>query len=286
MIAMRIIILFVILMQAMCLHAADAPPVAKERAHTASPNVQVLPQPMTIPGLDRQRTLRIYLPPGYAATKQRYPVLYMHDGQNLFDDATSFLGEWGVDETLDELARTRDIKLIVVGIDNGGENRIHELTAWDSAKYGKGEGRQYMAFIVDVVKPYVDAHFRTKADRTNTAIMGSSLGALISHYAIYQYPHVFSKAGILSPAYWFAPAVFDLAATRSLSTDTKIYFYAGGNEDENMLPNLNRMTSLLQSQGASQQNFSIRIDPAAQHNETAWRNEFPHAVEWLFGAPR
>ena len=283
---MRISILLAILIQAMSVQAADAPPAAKERAHTASPNVLVLPQPLTIPGLDRQRTIRIYLPPGYAATQRRYPVLYMHDGQNLFDDATSFLGEWGVDETLDELAKTRDIRLIVVGIDNGGENRIHELTAWDSVKYGKGEGRQYMAFIVDVVKPYVDTHYRTKPDRTHTAIMGSSLGALISHYAIYQYPHVFSKAGILSPAYWFAPAVFDLTATRTLSTDAKIYFYAGGKEDENMLPNLNRMTSLVRSQGLLPKNFSIRIDPAAQHNEAAWRKEFPQAVEWLFGTQR
>jgi alpha-glucosidase len=277
------IILLLVLTQAVCVRASDAPPAASQRAHTASPNVHVLPEPLTIPGLDRQRTIRIYLPPGYAATKQRFPVLYMHDGQNLFDDATSFLGEWGIDETLDELAKTRGFQLIVVGIDNGGENRIHELTAWDSAKYGKGEGRQYMDFIVNVVKPYIDEHFRTKPDRTHSAIMGSSLGALISHYAIYQYPQVFSKVGILSPAYWFAPAVFDFTATRSLPTDVKIYFYAGGKEDENMLPNLNRMTSLLRSQGVSEKNFSIRIDPAAAHNEAAWRKEFPQAVSWLFG---
>jgi predicted alpha/beta superfamily hydrolase len=280
---MRVIILLVVLTQVMCLHAADAPSAANQRAHTASPNVQVLPEPLTIPGLDRQRTIRIYLPPGYALAKQRYPVLYMHDGQNLFDDATSFIGEWGVDETLDTLARTRGLKLIVVGVDNGAENRIHELTAWDSVKYGKGEGRQYMAFIVDVVKPYIDAHFRTKADRANTAIMGSSLGGLISHYAIYEYPQVFSKAGILSPAYWFAPAVFDFTAAHSLSTDARIYFYAGGKEDENMLADLNRMTSLVQSRGTSLKNFSIRIDPSAQHNEVAWRKEFPQAVSWLFG---
>ena len=269
-----------------CLHAADVPSAAKQRPHTASPNVRVLPEQLTIPGLDRQRAIRIYLPPGYAATQQRYPVLYMHDGQNLFDDATSFIGEWGVDETLDTLARTRGLKLIVVGIDNGAENRIHELSAWDNPKHGKGEGRQYMAFIVDVVKPYIDGRFRTKPDRANTAIMGSSLGGLISHYAIYEYPEVFSKAGILSPAYWYAPAVFDFTTTHALSTDAKIYFYAGGKEDENMLPNLNRMTSLMQSQGISRKNFSIRINPTAQHNEAAWRREFPQAVSWLFGAQR
>src|ERR1700676_1669623 len=147
---MRKSILLLILMQAICVRAADAPSAPAQRVHTASPNVQVLPEPLTMPGLDRQRMIRVYLPPGYTTSKQRFPVLYMHDGQNLFDDATSFVGEWGVDETLDALAKTRDFKLIVVGIDNGAENRIHELSPWDNAKYGKGEGRQYMAFLVDV----------------------------------------------------------------------------------------------------------------------------------------
>ena len=95
-----------------------------------------------------------------------------------------------------------------------------------------------------------------------------------------------SKAGVLSPAYWYAPAVFDFTAARSLSTDARIYFYAGGKEDDNMLPDLNRMTSLVRSQGTSPKNLSIRIDPAAQHNEAAWRREFPHAVRWLFALPR
>ena len=103
---MRQIILLLILLQAICVRAVDTPPAANPRAHTASPNVQVLPEELTMPGLDRQRTIRIYLPPGYTASKQRFPVLYMHDGQNLFDEATSFLGEWDVDETLDDLAKT------------------------------------------------------------------------------------------------------------------------------------------------------------------------------------
>lgn len=283
---MRQCILLLVLLQALGVSAADTPATPNQRAHTASPNVQVLPEPLTLPGLDRQRTIRIYLPPGYAASKQRFPVLYMHDGQNLFDEATSFLGEWGVDETLDALAKTRGFKLIVVGIDNGGEHRIHELSPWDSAKYGRGEGRQYMGFIVDVVKPYMDRHYRTRPDRANTAIMGSSLGGLISHYAIYEYPQVFSKAAILSPAYWYAPPVFDFTAAHALSTDARIYLYAGGKEGEEMLPDFKRMTLLIRSQGIKEKNISIRIDPDAQHNEAAWRREFPQAVSWLFGAQR
>jgi predicted alpha/beta superfamily hydrolase len=89
--------------------------------------------------------VRIYLPPGYEQGTRRYPVLYMHDGQNLFDDATAYAGEWGIDETLNELAKSRGLELIVVGIDNGGAERIHELNAWDNPQFGKGEGEQYTA---------------------------------------------------------------------------------------------------------------------------------------------
>ena len=104
---------------------------AATRPSTAQPNVHVLPTPFRIPGLNRERTVRVYLPPGYAQTRRRYPVLYMHDGQNLFDDATAYAGEWGVDETLNRLAKLRGLKVIVVGVDNGGAERIHELNpAW------------------------------------------------------------------------------------------------------------------------------------------------------------
>src|SRR5206468_2794112 len=120
---------------------------AENRPSTAQPNVHVL-APLRMPGLERERTLRIYLPPGYEKTQRRYPVLYMHDGQNLFDAATSYAGEWGVDETLNELARSSHLELIVVGIDNGDLKRMQELNPWDNEKYGAGEGREYMRFIV------------------------------------------------------------------------------------------------------------------------------------------
>ncbi|QBB72401.1 alpha/beta hydrolase [Pseudolysobacter antarcticus] len=262
--------------------AADLPQATPKRLGSASPNVQVLPIPFTIAGLDRQRSIRIYLPPGYAKTNQHYPVLYMHDAQNLFDDATAFSGEWNVDEALDTLAKSHGLELIVVGIDNGGEHRLHELSAWDNPKYGKGEGKQYTAFIVDVLKPYIDAHYRSKPDRSNTAIMGSSLGGLISHYAIFQYPEVFGKAGIFSPSYWFAPEVFAFSAARPLPLDAKVYFYAGGKEGDKMLPQFNRMIALLQQPAQRHATFFVSINPVAQHNEAAWRAEFPKAVSWLF----
>lgn len=263
-------------------------PAEPAKPSTAQSNVHVL-APLAMPGLDRMRTIRLYLPPGYETSRERYPVLYMHDAQNLFDAATSYAGEWNVDEALNELARTKGLKLIVVGIDNGEKLRVNELNPWDNARFGKGEGAQYMHFVVDVVKPYIDAHYRTKADRANTAIMGSSMGGLISHYAIATYPKVFSKAGIFSPAYWLAPAIYADPAERKFARDAKLYFYAGGREGENAMPglgemevNMKRMVDAIRAAGVPSRNLVVDVNPEAQHNEAAWRAEFPKAVTWLF----
>ncbi len=265
--------------------AADpdaAVPTAGPRVSTAQPNVHVLPTPFQIPSLNRQRTVRIYLPPGYETSRQRYPVLYMHDGQNLFDDATAYAGEWAVDETLNALATSQGLKLIVVGIDNGGAERIHELNAWDNPEFGKGEGAAYMTFMVEVLKPWVDQHFRTRPDRRHTAIMGSSMGGLISSYAISRYPEVFGAAGIFSPAYWLAPQAFTDTESHPPPHGERIYFYAGGSEDETMVPGMKRMVALLRRSGLPAHNLEVHVNPVGRHNEAAWRAEFPRAVEWLF----
>lgn len=261
--------------------AAEAP-----RPSTAQPNVHVLPTPFEIPGLNRERTVRVYLPPGYESSRLRYPVLYMHDGQNLFDDATAYAGEWGVDETLNELAKSRGLRLIVVGIDNGGAERIHELNPWDNPQFGKGEGEQYLAFVVRVLKPWVDQHYRTRPDRRHTAIMGSSMGGLISSYALSHYPDVFGSAGIFSPAYWLAPPVFADTEAHPPPATARIYFYAGGSESDTMLPDMKRMVAVLERAGLPPRNLEVSIDPVGRHNEAAWRAEFPRAVAWLFGAGR
>jgi predicted alpha/beta superfamily hydrolase len=259
--------------------AADA--AAAPKPSTAQPNVHVLATPFVIAGLNRQRTVRIYLPPGYETSRRRYPVLYMHDGQNLFDDATAYAGEWGVDEALNSLAKSHGLKLIVVGIDNGGAQRIHELNAWDN-QYGKGEGGEYMAFIVDVLKPWVDQHYRTRADRWHTGVMGSSMGGLISSYAISRYRQIFGAAGIFSPAYWLAPQVFADTEARPPPRGDRIYFYAGGSEDETMVPDMKRMVAVLTRTGIPASSLEVRVNPVGRHNEAAWRAEFPRAVEWLF----
>ncbi len=270
--------------------AGCTPPTSKlvptPRTPTAGPGVHVLTQRLTMPGLGRERTLRLYLPPSYESNpSRRYPVLYMHDAQNLFDDATSFAGEWGVDETLDELARTRGFEAMVVGIDNGEAERIHELSPWTNPKYGPAQGEQYMAFVVDTVKPWIDAHYRTQPGRDSTAIIGSSMGGLISHYALLRYPQVFGKAAIFSPSYWYTGEAYTQTAAHPWPVGTRTYFYVGGHEDEESVPDVDRMIALLHTQAHGPGDIMLRVDPAGQHNERAWRTEFPRAIAWLFELP-
>ena len=255
-------------------------------ASTAQPNVHLLPTPFRIPGLDRERTVRIYLPPGYEHSRQRYPVLYMHDGQNLFDDATSYAGEWGVDETLNALAKSHGLRIIVVGIDHGGTERIHELNPWDDPEFGKGEGGPYMEFVVNVLKPWVDQHYRTRPEARHTAIMGSSMGGLMSSYALSRYPQVFGSAGVFSPSYWLAPQLFAYAQAHPPARTARIYFYAGGSEETNMVPNMKRMVAVLGQAGLPARNLVVEVNPVGRHNEAAWRAEFRRAVMWLLGRER
>ncbi|MGZ8288231.1 MAG: alpha/beta hydrolase [Telluria sp.] len=262
--------------------AADIRPAETPRVSTALPGVSVLADKLDMPGLDRKRQVRLYLPPGYATSGKRYPVMYMHDGQNLFDNATSYAGEWKVDETLDALAKEGKLELIVVGIDNGEQKRMTELNAWSSKRFGEAEGKQYMDFIVKVVKPMIDKSYRTLPGRANTAVMGSSMGGLISHYAINQYPDVFSKAGVFSPAYWTAVPVYDFVVAKPVPSDARVYMLMGSEEGESMVPDAQRMAALVVKTGHPSANLTMKVVPGAKHNEGFWSSELREAVLWMF----
>lgn len=256
----------------------------QSKPSTASSEVTVLSEAFVMPDLDRSRQVRLYLPPGYAGSDKRYPVLYMHDGQNLFDHATAYAGEWGVDETLNELASAGLLELIVVGIDNGGEKRMTELNPVDHAKFGKAEGKAYVEFIANTVKPYIDQHYRTLADVEHTAIMGSSLGGLISHYAILQFPDVFGKAGIFSPSYWITGEQVRWFENHSAAKEARLYFYMGGKEGDSMVPDVERVYQAVLSKRHPAELTRYHLVADAEHNEAAWRNEFKTAVLWLFNS--
>jgi alpha-glucosidase len=253
-----------------------------QRTPTATENVSVLPYPFLIPELERQRTVRLYLPPNYENESQSYPVIYMHDGQNLFDEATAHAQEWNVDESLNTLAKATGRKFIVVAIDNGGEFRMNELSPWPNERFGEAQGKAYMQLIVDVVKPYIDTNYRTKADANNTAIMGSSMGGLISHYAIHNYPEVFAKAAIFSPSYWYSQDVFSDSQLHRSKDSARLYVLYGSEEGDGMIADIDKMQRLFKGQGHPRENMKFVVVPTGQHNEQLWGSEFTDAIKWLF----
>jgi predicted alpha/beta superfamily hydrolase len=252
------------------------------KTSTASDNVQVLPYQFDMTGLDRQRTIRLYLPPSYHKLEKYYSVIYMHDGQNLFDDVTAHAGEWGVDESLNKLAEKYGFEVIVVAIDNGGDLRMNELSPWGNKRFGEAQGEQYMNFIVEVVKPYIDTNFRTKPDRLHTAIFGSSMGGLISHYAVHAYPEVFSKAGVFSPSYWYSQEVFSYTQLKKIQLDTRLYVMYGDKEGDGMIADTNKMQRQLKQQGHPRKNTLFKRVPDGEHNEQLWGTEFTEAIQWLY----
>lgn len=251
------------------------------RPASATENVHILPA-MTITELERQRVIRVYLPPSYSTSTRTYPVIYMHDGQNLFDDATSYSGEWGIDETLNKIAAETDLEWIVVGIDNGGEKRMNELSPWANEEYGAAEGDAYMNFIVRQVKPMIDDTYRTQPDRENTAIIGSSMGGLISHYAILAHSDVFSRAGIFSPSYWFSDEVTKYTQDAELRSDARLILVIGERETRGMKRDMNAMYDLLLDKGHPKTGLRAKVVADGIHHETFWRSEFAEAILWLY----
>ena len=256
------------------------------KVHTASPSVSVVSAEFAIPQLNRTRRVWIYLPPGYATSRERYPVLYMHDGQNVFDAFTSFSGEWGVDETLDSLRAAGDRGVIVVAVDNGGEHRLDEYSPWKNPRYGGGEGDAYVEFLVRTLKPYIDRRYRTRTDRASTGIAGSSMGGLISLYAALKYPDVFGRVGVFSPALWFAPQVYAYARAARPRTDSRIYFVTGGREGDTPEVYVADQRRMVDSLAAAGFRVGVQVDsvirPDGMHAEWFWRREFPAAYRGLF----
>lgn len=254
----------------------------EEKPHTAGPTVRVFIPPLQLPGAGYARRLRVYLPPDYAEGTRRYPVLYMFDGQNLFDESTSYAGEWGVDESMDALARDAGFSAIVVGIDHGNELRANELIPYWNVRFLPNLGEAFLDDVVHAIKPFIDANYRTLPDRGHTAIIGSSLGGLEADYAIRRHPQVFGRAGVFSPSYWVSDDAFKQAARDALPADTRVYLYMGGREGEDSVQHVERMAQLLRTH-LPVDNVAVRITAEAEHNERAWRAEFPVAVRWLFG---
>lgn len=250
--------------------------------HTAAENVQIITEDFYMPELNRYRRLWIYLPPDYETSGKDYPVLYMQDGQNLFDSYYSFAGEWEVDETLNTLFEQGDYGVVVVGIDNGGAERINEYSPWINPSYGGGNGDEYAEFLVNTLKPYIDANYRTLPEREHTGVMGSSMGALISFYTGIEYQEVFGKVGVFSPSFWFSDNCYAHVESTGMQEDMRIYLLAGGSEGFTVVPDLLMMYNTLLNNGFSADELFYLVQPDGTHSEWFWAREFEQAYQWLF----
>ena len=255
---------------------------ATSGSSTASPQVSVLSDAFYIPQLNKDRKIWIYLPKDYVNSTKKYPVIYMHDGQNLFDNQTSFAGEWRVDEALDSLFLEGDYGAIVVGIENGGADRIEEYTPWPHPSYGGGDGDEYLTFIEENLKPYVDSVYRTLPGKKFTAIAGSSLGGFISHYAGIRFQNAFGKIGSLSTSYWFSDSLYTIVSKAGIQDNTYFYMSTGTEESTGQVGDMLRMADTLKKYGLPEAALKLFVIQGGKHNEALWAREFPKMYQWFW----
>jgi|SRR5690554_2281968 len=225
-----------------------------------------------IPELNRSRTIRIWTPSNYNKAI-KYPVIYMHDGQNLFDDYTSFAGEWGIDETIEALIKTNKTKgFIVVGIDNS-EQRMSEYTPnWGDIKDAQGE--LYAKFIVNTLKPYIDRKYNTFKDPNNTIIMGSSMGGLISFYIGLMYQETFGYIGALSTSFQINSVDARNKFINSLNYNNPPFLYLDAGTLEHSMNYIGDVKNSLINAKYNKDKIYTLIKENHAHNEASWRERF------------
>ncbi|NNE42748.1 MAG: hypothetical protein HKN12_00940, partial [Gemmatimonadetes bacterium] len=249
--------------------------------HTLTGRVFSLAFPDILDG----RRLWVWLPPGYADSGERYPVLYFWDGQNIFDHATSFSGEWQVDETCTRLIGEGKIRpLIVVGVENGGDARMREYTPWTDAQRGGGDGARHLDVLTGQIKPRIDELFRTRPEPEATGICGSSLGGLMAAYAAFEAPDTFGRAAAVSVSFSWA----DHALVRWVAEQDKaprghrLYVDTGtresgrkvdrdGNGRDDHVDALYALEEAVEKRGYREgKNLLTVVDRGGQHHESAW----------------
>ena len=253
-----------------------------KKPHTLTGDVEFI-EGIKSPRLGNARTLIVYLPPSYRQMGARYPVLYLHDGQNVFDEATSFAGEWGADETAEALARDRGIEAILVGIYNNAD-RLKEYAPFPAPENDQTAlGEAYAELVATVIKPLIDSRYRTLADRAHSGILGSSMGGLISLYTAFSYPELFGFVGAMSPSFWFAGGQMYAWVKAHPVPPMRIYLDVGTAEEgespagtAGFVQDTRKMGELLESQG---HRVTVQVAQGANHSEAAWRERFPQVLE-------
>lgn len=261
--------------------------------NTVSGTVLVWPE-LHSRGLGRAAEIVVYLPPSLGdggpgwTDGRRYPTLYFHDGQNVFDDHTSYSGEWHADEALEELAQ-EGYEAIAVAVANGGDARMDEYNPWRErstfytpSRIVGGLGDAYLEWLVGGVKALVDRSFPTSPLREATGIVGSSMGGLISIYGLIQQPHVFGMAGVFSPSLrWGNHGIARLVRQGRLPR-SRVHLDAGGREWRGMVPDARMLRDALVGTGMELgRDLHYVEDPDAEHTESAWAARLPDALRFL-----
>jgi enterochelin esterase-like enzyme len=242
------------------------------------------------------RFLRVWLPPGYddaEKASRRYPVLFLNDGQNLFEASTSFAGvEWGVDETADRLIREGTIPpMVIVGLDNAGKNRMREYMPHRSLQpmILRVQGSRYPAFLMKEVMPFIARNYRVATGAENTGLGGSSLGALIALYTASVRPGVFGRLLLESPSLW-ASNRQSIKDSRQVKLWPERIFLATGtaeagreDRDRSVVDDVRELAATLRRAGLGDQRLRIVVEDGAAHNEASWARRFPEALTFLFG---
>jgi predicted alpha/beta superfamily hydrolase len=239
--------------------------------------------------LKMDRDIRVWLPPGYdRETRRRYPVFYLHDGQNLYKGGPSFIpGQaWNADTTALDLISSHQIyPVILVGIDNAGRDRINEYTPTEITKYpGSGRGLDYGKMLVEELKPFIDSHYRTLKDAKNTGLGGSSLGGLISLYLGLTYPKTFGKLAVMSPSVWWDENyICRMVKGLSKRGHLKIWLDIGNKEGDEAVSGARSLhATLIQAGWKDGVDLRYVEGEAAAHNERAWSDRFPDVLRFLF----
>lgn len=245
------------------------------------------------PQLGGTRELYALLPPSYDASADRaYPILVLHDAQNLFDASVAHSGEWEVDETMAVLAG-EGLEAVVVGVPNDGEARGSEYTPWPHPESGGGNADAYLAFLVDTVIPLVRSSFRALDGPEATAIGGSSLGGLVSLYALLSRPESFGRALVMSPALWWSGEEMFAYARERATGHGRIWMDTGDAEAEEGQPELarlyvdgvERMRAILLERGYDDTTLRTLVEAGGVHREAAWARRLPDALRFLLAPP-
>jgi predicted alpha/beta superfamily hydrolase len=236
------------------------------------------------PQLHNRRDILVRLPPSYGRSSRRFAVLYFQDGQNLFDSATSYAGDWGLQRVVAAAAR-RGIEAILVGIPNRGIERLDEYSPFADPEKGGGAGDRYLDFVLQTLKPAIDREFRTRPEPSHTGIVGSSMGALLSLYAFFREPAAFGSAGVLSPSLWFAREAIFRHVESAAFVPGKIYLDIGSLEGPQHVARARRMRDRLIAKGY-RLGESLRWleSRCGRHDEASWGRRFARAFPFLLGA--